>query len=86
MNRTHFGTENHNGIKFCNHCGRPPKSMVCCAKCGFDNAPSAKFFCGEGAGGLSADSPKATILDIGCWGATEHYAELGIMFQRPSCS
>ena len=41
------------GLKFCNHCGTPLKSMARCAKYGFDNAPGARF-CGECGGALSA--------------------------------
>ncbi|MBV8450854.1 MAG: AAA family ATPase, partial [Deltaproteobacteria bacterium] len=38
------GTENPEGLKFCNECAAPFKRR--CAKCGFENAPTAKF-CGE---------------------------------------
>ena len=37
-------TENPDGLKFCNECGTPFKTL--CASCGFENAPAAKF-CGQ---------------------------------------
>jgi hypothetical protein len=68
MHSTHCGTQNPKGLKFCNHCGTPLKSMVRCAKCGFDNAPGAKVGAGCG-GGLSA-AVQAKSLDIDAVRAT----------------
>jgi hypothetical protein len=62
MHCIHCGTENPEGLKFCNQCGPPLKSMGRCAKCGVDNAPGARF-CEECGGGLSA-AIQATSLDI----------------------
>jgi class 3 adenylate cyclase/tetratricopeptide (TPR) repeat protein len=48
------GTENPDGLKFCNECGTPFKTP--CASCGFENAPAAKFCgqCGAALGALAA--------------------------------
>ena len=37
-------TENPEGLKFCNECGAPFKTL--CGSCGFENATAAKF-CGQ---------------------------------------
>jgi double zinc ribbon protein len=44
MRCSNCGTENPEGLKFCNECAAPFKRR--CAKCGFENVPTAKF-CGE---------------------------------------
>jgi class 3 adenylate cyclase len=44
MHCTSCGSENQEGMKFCNECGSPLRSR--CPRCGFDNPPRAKF-CGE---------------------------------------
>src|ERR1700751_3360040 len=44
------GTENPQGLKFCNQCAAPFKKR--CATCGFENSPTAKF-CGDCAAPLS---------------------------------
>src|SRR5215469_12787693 len=49
------GTENLEGLKFCNECGAPFKRR--CPSCGFENNPTAKF-CGECAAAL-AQAPVA---------------------------
>ncbi|HKA54855.1 MAG TPA: zinc ribbon domain-containing protein [Candidatus Binatia bacterium] len=38
------GSENPDGLKFCNECGTALKRR--CGQCAFENAPQAKF-CGE---------------------------------------
>src|SRR5579871_4911969 len=48
------GSENPDGVKFCNECAAPfPRR---CASCGFANPPAAKF-CGECAAPLSSTPP-----------------------------
>jgi hypothetical protein len=44
MRCTSCGTENAEGLKFCNQCGTVLKAR--CAKCGFDNSPGSRF-CGQ---------------------------------------
>ena len=56
MHCIHRGTENPEGLKFCNQCGPPLKSMGRCAKSGVDNAPGARF-CEECGGGLERGDP-----------------------------
>jgi hypothetical protein len=50
MRCSNCGTENPEGVKFCNECAAPFKRR--CAKCGFENAAAAKF-CGECAAPLN---------------------------------
>jgi ribosomal protein L40E len=47
-------TENPDGLKFCNECGAPFKTI--CASCGFENPSAAKFCgqCGAALGGRAA--------------------------------
>src|SRR6266852_2283389 len=45
------GTDNPEGLRFCNECAAPFGRR--CSKCGFENAPAAKF-CGECAAALPA--------------------------------
>src|SRR5579864_2552908 len=52
------GTDNPEGLKFCNECAAPFGRR--CSKCGFKNAPTAKF-CGECAAPLSIP---ASPLDL----------------------
>ncbi len=56
MRCSNCGTENPEGLKFCNQCGTPLKAR--CANCGFDNAPGARF-CGDC--GVPLDSAVAPI-------------------------
>src|SRR5580658_11333601 len=51
------GTENPEGLKFCNQCAAPFTRR--CAKCSFENAPTAKF-CGECAASLTSDVSRST--------------------------
>src|SRR5215469_13829598 len=45
------GSENHDGLKFCNQCGAALKAH--CPQCGFDNQPGSRF-CGQCGAPLSA--------------------------------
>ena len=55
-------TENPEGLKFCNKCGTPFKTI--CASCGFENASAAEFRgqCGA-ALGASAATPSVKKID-----------------------
>src|SRR6266478_6552947 len=48
------GSDNPDGLKFCNQCGTAFKAR--CSRCGFDNAPGARF-CGECGVPLTAAAP-----------------------------
>jgi len=49
------GTDNPEGLKFCNECAAPFGRR--CSKCGFENLPAAKF-CGECAAPLNASASR----------------------------
>src|SRR5713226_5042414 len=49
------GTDNPEGLRFCNECAAPFGQR--CGKCGFENAPAAKF-CGECAAPLNAPASR----------------------------
>jgi len=48
------GSDNPDGLKFCNQCGTAFKAR--CLECGFDNAPGARF-CGECGTSLTTEAP-----------------------------
>src|SRR6516164_3698680 len=50
-------TENPEGLKFCNECGAPFKTL--CGSCGFENATAAKF-CGQCGAALGAPAAAAS--------------------------
>src|SRR5260370_27376008 len=75
MRCANCGTENPQGLKFCNQCGSPLKAR--CAKCGFDNAPGAKFCgeCGTVLAGGAAPSTGAAPLSVAAESAISLTAE-----------
>ena len=50
-------TENPEGLKFCNECGAPFKTL--CGSCGFENATAAKF-CGQCGAAFGAPAAAAS--------------------------
>ena len=54
------GSDNPDGLKFCNQGGSPFKAR--CSKCGFDNARGARF-CGECGVPLSAGVPVGSATE-----------------------
>ena len=68
------------GLKFCNHCGTPLKSMARCAKYGYDNAPGRQV-CGECGSGLRA-AVQATSLDIDRSGLLPDSQDLALLCPR----
>ena len=58
MRCSNCGSDNPDGLKFCNQCGAAFHSR--CAQCGFDNAPDAKF-CGQCGTALTAGAPVRAV-------------------------
>ena len=69
MRCSNCGTENPEGLKFCNECAAPFRRR--CAKCGFENAPAAKF-CGECAVPLTTPADRGAAARTS--GPTVHIA------------
>ena len=54
------GSDNPDGLKFCNQCGTAFKAR--CLECGFDNAPGARF-CGECGTSLTTEAPGRPAIE-----------------------
>jgi class 3 adenylate cyclase/tetratricopeptide (TPR) repeat protein len=57
MRCSNCGSENPDGLKFCNQCGAAFNAH--CSQCGFDNAPGARF-CGQCGAPLNASAQSET--------------------------
>jgi len=79
MRCTGCGTDNREGLKFCNECGEPFNCR--CAKCGFDNAPAAKF-CGDCGSALTDATAAATRSPQ----ATSNAPEIRVTPEQPEAS
>jgi class 3 adenylate cyclase/tetratricopeptide (TPR) repeat protein len=62
MNCANCGSDNPDGLKFCNYCGAPFSEH--CSQCGFDNVPSARF-CGQCGTPLNAGNVSKAAVPAG---------------------
>jgi class 3 adenylate cyclase/tetratricopeptide (TPR) repeat protein len=62
MHCSNCGSDNPEGLKFCNQCGAAFNAR--CSQCGFDNAPGARF-CGQCGAPLNASAQSGTGFPAG---------------------